>query len=230
MSPAWQADCLPLSHLESPKSHYKWFVLVNLLNDWNRHSTKDFQMTKKLVKICLISLFTKEMKIKTTMRYWYTTIKWPKFRHLTTFGKDVEWEGTEYTHSTLTLRGSLEVFSSVWMSLEQVPVQKIRRVKNIPWAPPKDFKLYSDSGLENNLVPNKQNSQWLSFALRSGSPRISLPTDCFLPATYFCLRTKLFYEDKVYFIPVSNRVQSDSCHPIVQSIEFCNIVIWERNS
>ena len=31
MSPAWQADCLPLSHLESPISHYKWFVFVNWL-------------------------------------------------------------------------------------------------------------------------------------------------------------------------------------------------------
>ena len=114
MSPAWQADCLPLSHLESPKSHYKWFVVVNLLNDWNRHSTKNFQMTNKLV-IAWYHYSPRKRKLKPQWDSWYTTIKWPKFRHLTTFGKDVEWEGTEYTHSKLTLRGSLEVFSSVWM-------------------------------------------------------------------------------------------------------------------
>ena len=43
MSPAWQADCLPLSHLESPISHYKWFVFIN----WPMTETGTWQKISK---------------------------------------------------------------------------------------------------------------------------------------------------------------------------------------
>ena len=50
--------------------------------DMNRHFTKeDRQVEKDYMKICSISLAIKEMKIKTTMRYYYMAIKMDQIKN-----------------------------------------------------------------------------------------------------------------------------------------------------
>ena len=54
--------------------------------------TKDLWMAKKLMKICLTSLIIRKTQVKTTMKYYYSSIRMAKIKQMdhTTCGKHVE--------------------------------------------------------------------------------------------------------------------------------------------
>ena len=63
-------------------------------------SLKDIQMTRNHVKRCLTSLFIKEMKIQTTMRYQCTSVKMAKIENdwpYEVLGEDVDELELSYT-------------------------------------------------------------------------------------------------------------------------------------
>ena len=77
--------------------------------DLNRHFSKaDIQMASRHMKRCSTSLITREMQIKTTMRYHFTQVRMPSLKSLQITNAR---EGVEKKESSYTVGGNISWYS-----------------------------------------------------------------------------------------------------------------------